>query len=227
MLFRSDFSIFRLLAQHWGCGPMFARWESPAAVFEILKELSAGQTCDITGIADYAMLDNCGGVQWPFPSDAGRPAQQRRLFADGQFFHADGRARFMFDPPRPLPEPVQPRFPFTLLTGRGTASQWHTQTRTAKSQVLRKLSSLTPYVEINPYDARALGIQSEQKVWLVSQRGRIQLKAVVTPTVQAGQVFVPMHFEITNQLTHSAFDPISSQPAYKACAVRIELQDHP
>ncbi len=46
----SDFSIFRLVAHHWGCGDMFAEWSSPEAVFQILKKCSAGRPCDITGI---------------------------------------------------------------------------------------------------------------------------------------------------------------------------------
>ena len=61
----ADFSIFRLIANYWGCGDMFAEWDSPEAVFQILKRLSMGQPCDITGIRDYRMLDDCGGIQWP------------------------------------------------------------------------------------------------------------------------------------------------------------------
>ena len=37
----SDFNIFKLIAQYWGCGEMFARWSSPEAVFQIMKELFA------------------------------------------------------------------------------------------------------------------------------------------------------------------------------------------
>src|SRR6185436_10362495 len=43
----SDFAIFRLIADYWGCGDLFERWDSPASVFRILKELSSGQPCDI------------------------------------------------------------------------------------------------------------------------------------------------------------------------------------
>ena len=218
----ADYSIFRLIAQYWGCAEMFARWQTPAAAFGILKQLSAGQPCDITGIEDYAMLDAQGGIQWPHPAGSPAPAQQRRLFEDGKFHHPDGRAKFLFEAPQPMPELPRPQFPLMLLTGRGTASQWHTQTRTSKSQVLRKLSALVPYAEVSPQDARELGIQPREQVWLVSQRGRIKVKAVVAPTVQPGQVFVPMHFAVTNQLTHPSFDPYSAQPSYKACAIRIE-----
>ncbi len=108
-----------------------------------------------------------------------------------------------------------------LLTGRGTAAQWHTQTRTSKSAVLRSLGPMNIYVEINPADARREGIRPNQEVIVASQRGRLRAKAFVTPTVQPGQVFIPMHYAATNQLTHAHFDPYSHQPSYKDCAVRV------
>ena len=101
------------------------------------KSSPRDQPCDITGIADYQMLDERGGIQWPYPGDGGDDDQQRRLFADGRFYHADGRAKFLFEEPRTMPEPPNVTYPYLLLTGRGSASQWHTQTRTAKSAVLR------------------------------------------------------------------------------------------
>ncbi len=62
----SDFAIFQLIAQAWGCGEMFARWSSPAAAFGIMRELSRGQPCDFTGIRDYNHIADSGGIQWPF-----------------------------------------------------------------------------------------------------------------------------------------------------------------
>ena len=243
----ADFHIFQLVAHYWGCEELFKEWRSPEAVFQILKRLSAGQPCDITGIRDYQHLDEAGGIQWPFKSDEWRvtsdesqketgqvesnPAlvtrhspldtSQRRLFEDGRYHHADGRAKFLFEAPRPMPEPPSAEYPFILLTGRGTAAQWHTQTRTAKSAVLRKLSPQSIYVEISPDDARALGIRPQDWVNVRSQRGEIRARAFVTPTVQPGQVFIPMHYETANQLTDAVFDPYSRQPSYKACAVRV------
>ncbi|MDZ4659703.1 MAG: nitrate reductase [Bythopirellula sp.] len=218
-----DFHIFKLIADYWGCGEMFREWSSPEAVFQILKRLSAGQPCDITGIEDYEMLRRREGVQWPFPAGHSDTAPERRLFADGQFFHADGRARFVCEAPRPFPEQPNDHYPFVLLTGRGSASQWHTQTRTKKSAVLRKLSALELYVEINPQDATRLGIRSGDMIEVSSQRGRVQGRALTTPAVQPGQLFIPMHYETTNVLTHAVFDPYSHQPAYKACAVAVSL----
>ncbi len=216
----SDFNIFKLIAQYWGCGEMFRGWTSPESVFQILKQLSRGQPCDISGIEDYHMIDACGGVQWPW-TGSGTPAQERRLFEDGRFFHQDEKARFVFEAPRTVPEPVDEEYPFVLLTGRGTSSQWHTQTRTAKSDVLRRLYPAAVYVEINPSDAMRLGIAAQGRVVVTSRRGRVAATALVTTTVQAGQVFMPMHYANVNQLTFPSVDPYSRQPNYKSCAVDV------
>ncbi len=219
----SDFNILRLLAHTWGCGEMFKVWASPAAVFEILQQLSQGQPFDFSGIAGYDMLERLGGVQWPLPEATGCNLEtERRLFEDGRFFHPDGRARFLFSAPRPMPEPVDAAYPLLLLTGRGTSAQWHTNTRTAKSEVLRKLYPTQCYVEVHPDDARALKVADRQRVSIASRRASVEATVVVTACVQRGQLFMPMHYEEVNRLTFAAFDPHSRQPGFKACAVRIE-----
>ncbi len=225
----SDFNILRLIAHHWGCGELFREWDSPEAVFRILTRLSKGLPCDITGIDGYADLEREGGIQWPCPASpelrredgALRVEPQRRLFEDGRFFHPDGKARFYFEAPRPMPEPVNADYPFILLTGRGTSSQWHTQTRTGKSDVLRKLYPKNPYVEMCPDDAARLRIKPQSKVLIRSRRGEVEATAVILSSVQRGQLFMPMHYAVTNHLTADAFDPYSKQPSYKACAVTI------
>ncbi len=217
----SDFAIFKLVAEAWGCGNLFHRWSTPEAAFDLLKQLTAGRPCDITGLRDYRQLDEAGGVQWPSPAQHPDSRPERRLFEDGVFFHADGKARFLFEPPRHLPEQPNEQYPFLLLTGRGTVAQWHTETRTKQSPVLRKLSARGAICEIHPADARRLRIQSQDAVLIESQRGSIEAKAFVTPTVSAGQLFLPMHDAATNRLTDAVFDPYSRQPSYKSCAVRI------
>jgi assimilatory nitrate reductase catalytic subunit len=237
----SDFNIFKLVAHYWGCAGLFREWTSPESVFHILKHLSAGQPCDFTGIANYQHLEECGGIQWPYPeewrvtSDAWRghrgtpsplaPRPSSRLFEDGRFFTADARARFVFEQPCSLPETPDKEFPFLLLTGRGTSAQWHTGTRTEKSDVLRKLRPGGIYVEINDQDAGRLGIRAETSVRISSRRGSIIAKTFITATIRPGQVFLPMHYLQTNRLTIPIFDPYSRQPAYKACAVRLDRLD--
>ncbi len=219
----ADFSIFRLIAHHWGLDEMFGRWTSPEALFQDMKKISRGQPCDITGIEDYAMIDLAGGIQWPCPDSAeSPPEQERRLFADGKFFTPNQRARFVFDEPQPVPEAVDAEYPLLLLTGRGTSSQWHTQTRTANSDVLRKLYPAKAYIELNPLDAAALDVRDQDLVIVHSRRGEMQATAFLTLTVRPGQVFAPMHYRETNRLTFPAVDPHSRQPAYKSCAVAVK-----
>ncbi|MEM1083782.1 MAG: molybdopterin-dependent oxidoreductase [Verrucomicrobiota bacterium] len=236
----SDFRIFRLIAEAWGCGKHFSGWSDTESAFRLLRDLTVGRPCDITGIEGYDHLDQEGGIQWPMGKAALQAAEQdratsqsksgdkpphskeRRLFADGHYYTPSGKARILFDPPAPMPESPDDDFPFLLLTGRGTSSQWHTQSRTAKSDILRKLYPENPYFEIHPRDARRLGIIANTVVTLRSRRGAMKASAYLAPTVQPGQIFLPMHYPEVNTLTHPSFDPHSRQPNYKACAVALE-----
>ncbi|WP_254510824.1 molybdopterin oxidoreductase family protein [Anatilimnocola floriformis] len=219
----ADFSIFRLIAHFWGCEELLENYDQPAKVFQLMKELTRGRPCDFSGIDGYEMLERAGGIQWPLPAGTELKETERRLFANGKFFHVDGRAKFHFTEPQAMPEPACGQFPLVLLTGRGTVSQWHTQTRTSKSAVLRKLYPKGAYIEIHPRDARERGIESLDPVEVVSRRGRTLVKAMVTPTVGLGQVFMPMHYPETNVHTLPHFDPHSRQPSYKDAAVEVRL----
>jgi assimilatory nitrate reductase catalytic subunit len=218
----ADFQIFRLVAEYWGCANLFERWKTPEDVFDTMKETSKGTPCDFSGIGGYRALDEAGGIQWPLREGEELEASERRLFEDGVYPHADGRARFVHDAPRPPEETTDEAYPLVLLSGRGSSSQWHTQTRTKRVPSLRKLAPADVYVEINPGDAERLGIEANGTVHVSSRRGALEARAVVTPTVGAGQVFIPMHYAETNRLTHPTVDPHSRQPSYKFCAVRVE-----
>lgn len=221
---RSDFDIFKSIANQWGCGDMFSEWKDPASTFQILKRLTKGRPCDISGVKDYAMLQREGGIQWPFSewqAKHGSPKKERRLFEDGCFYHSDQRARFLFESVQPPTEPPDSSYPFWLLSGRGTSAQWHTQTRTGKSPMLLQMAPGALYVELHPKDAIKLNIQHNEKVQIMSRRGSVEATAKVMATVQPGQVFIPMHYHEVNRLTHPSFDLYSRQPSYKACAVQL------
>jgi assimilatory nitrate reductase catalytic subunit len=169
------------------------------------------------------MLDDKRGIQRPLPpGQTVERSSERRLFEDGQFYRPNGRALFVFDEPQPVADPTTAAFPFTLLTGRASSAHWHTQTRTGKSAVLRKLGHQHAYCEINPQDAGRLGIRAGEAIKVLSPRGEAEVQAMVTPTIRQGQLFIPMHYEVANRLTFSSFDPHSRQPSYKSCAVRVE-----
>lgn len=253
----SDFLIFRLIAERWGCGELFRQWSSPEACFDLMRELSRGLPCDISGIDGYTMLTERGGIQWPFVEvsettctvdnvtdnrvtdnrvtdnkvtgdastnaapEATYPETERRLFENGEFYHADHKAKFCFGNARSLPSKTDSDYPFLLITGRGSVAQWHTQTRTAKSSVLRTLYANQSYVEVHPDDATAQGIVEGGRVLVESLFGSLRTTAVVSTSVPHGIAFIPMHYADTNQLTQPHFDPYSHQPSYKNTAVRI------
>jgi assimilatory nitrate reductase catalytic subunit len=228
---KSDFDIFKVLADAWGVGHLFRAWTDPETVFELLKETSRGQSCDITGIKTWKDLLPAGGIQWPWTeamaakTAAGIPEGddiQRRLFADGVFPHASGKAKLLFTDVVPLPEIPDELYPFFLLTGRGTMHQWHTQTRTGKVELIKKMYPADSYAEVHPDDAARLGIASGADLRVTSRRGSVVVKALVKDSVRPGFVFLPMHYPEANYLTFPVFDPHSRQPGFKFGAVKVE-----
>lgn len=218
---KPDFDIFKMIGEAWGCRDLTDQWTVPEDMFRTIREISRDRPCDITGISGYDMLERCGGIQWPFRPGDDEGATERRLFEDGEYCHPDGRAKFIFEAVAANPEVPCREFPLVLLTGRGTSSQWHTQTRTGKSKILQKLYPKDLYVEISPRDARDMNIRPGQRVRVMTRRGAVTADAVIKPSVTSGQIFMPMHYPQTNLLTLKCFDPYSRQPSYKSCAARI------
>ena len=217
-----DFEIFRRIGAAWGCGSWLDRWQTPWHVFEVLRELAAGQPCDFSGIATYAQIVEAGGIQWPYRAGGRDEGTHRRLFEDGVFYRPGGRALLKFEPPRENPEPADGQYPFVLLTGRGSSAEWHTGTRTSKSAMLRLLAPSSNRVELHPRDAAPLGLRQGDRVRVHSRRGSMEARVVLEAGVGRGRVFIPMHDGEVNRLTLAVFDPYSRQPSYKACAVRLE-----
>jgi predicted molibdopterin-dependent oxidoreductase YjgC len=215
-----DFKIFQRVAHAWGCEDLFQEWNTTEEVFQILKRLSAGTPCDFSSVRDYAMIEESGGIQWPFTPNT-VVNKERRLFADGLFFYPDGKARFIFENIVEPPEMPNQEYPYILITGRGSIAQWHTLTRTDKAPILKKMSPDPNYVEINQQDAAKLGIVSGEPVLVSSKRGESRARAKISANIQPGQIFMPMHYAQTNNLTLASFDPYSRQPSFKHAAVKI------
>jgi assimilatory nitrate reductase catalytic subunit len=221
---RADFDIFLHLAAALGVrDEIFPGWEKPADAFEEWKRVSAGRACDYSGMT-YQAIEQHGGVQWPCPDGASSSAREtRRLYSDGVFPTEDGRARLLAVAWEPFPEQPNDEFPFVLNTGR-TVEHWHTRTKTANVPILERLSPAA-WVEMNPRDARRLRLKPRDRVDVVSRRGSVRaVELRITETVGPGQVFVPFHYAEANanEVTQSAFDPISREPNYKQSAVRVE-----
>jgi len=195
---------------------------TPQDAFEEWKRVSAGRLCDYSGMT-YAAIEQHGGIQWPFPAGSSGPEEVRRLYADGRFQTDDGKARLIATRWEPFPEPPTREYPLILNTGR-TVEHWHTRTKTAEVALLHSMVP-NPWLERNPLDARRLDLKPHDRVTIRSRRGAVcDVELRITGIIAPGQVFMPFHFSESNSniVTLGAFDPISREPNFKQCAVRIE-----
>jgi len=168
--------------------------------------------CDYSKFS-WQQIDDANGIQWGGES----------LYRDGVFPTADGRAKLHLVPCEPFVEQPDAEYDFILNTGR-TVEHWHTRTKTAEVELLDNMVP-NAWLEINPADAARLDLKPHDRVTVHSRRGAVaDLELRITGIVAPGQVFMPFHFAETNSniVTLGAFDPISREPNFKQCAVRIE-----
>ena len=101
---------------------------------------------------------------------------------------------------------------------------WHTGTKTGAVPILAGMSPRA-WLEMNPRDAQRLDLKPHDQVDVVSQaQPRATAWNCASPRSSRRQVFMPFHFVETNsnRVTQSAFDPISREPNFKQCAVKVE-----
>jgi assimilatory nitrate reductase catalytic subunit len=213
-----------------GHGAAFS-YQHPSEIFSEHAALSGFEN-NGTRAFDIGQLAGLNRQQWlqmapvQWPVNAQHPAGCRRMFADGRFFHPDGKARLLPVTPRLPQSAVSPRYPLVLNTGR-IRDQWHTMTRTGKAaRLMRHLSE--PFCEIHPQDAAELGIVDSSLVRLSSPHGWMLARAQCNPGQRRGSVFVPMHWngQFTAQgrvdsLIPPVVDADSGQPESKHAPVRV------
>jgi predicted molibdopterin-dependent oxidoreductase YjgC len=210
---KADWQIMSELAGKMG----FAKQFPYKSAEEIFVEVS--RVTPSYGGMSYARLEKPEALHWPCPTaeHPGTPILHKEKFA-----HPDGLGVFTpleFKPPAEVPDTV---FPLILTTGR-CIWQWHTGTMTRRSVSLES-EAPTGWIEINPEDAKALGIKDKEKVRAVTRRGQIEVPARVTKDIKKGVTFMPFHYKecAANLLTNNALDPVAKIPEFKACAVRVE-----
>lgn len=206
-------------------------WSEEEHIEMIYKEYNLFHEGKKHGMAPYEELKKNPGLQWPYVD--GKETKWRfhgkydpACKSDTFDFYGkpDGKAWIWSRPFEAPPEIPDAEFPFWLNTGR-VIEHWHTGSMTRRVSVLHQAVPES-YVELNPDDADDMSIRNGDKVKLSSRRGEIVMKAAIkqrgVPT--KGQVFVPFFDEdyLINELTLDAYCPISNQPDYKKCAVKVE-----
>ncbi|MEZ7849078.1 MAG: molybdopterin-dependent oxidoreductase [Polaromonas sp.] len=200
------------------------------AIWNEHRESTRGRDLDITGMS-YAMLDEAP-QQWPLKE--GQTVGQQRLYEDGIFPTPDGKARFVNTVYRPVAEPRESRFPFSLTTGR-LRDQWHGMSRTG---TLGRLFGhvAEPTLQMNVQDMTRRLLKEGDLVHVTSKRGSIVVPLQASAEVAVSQAFMAMHWGEeylsgvssqgerlagVNALTTSAYCPSSKQPELKHAAVKI------
>jgi anaerobic selenocysteine-containing dehydrogenase len=131
----------------------------------------------------------------------------------------------------PLESPTD-EFPWYLITGR-TLFHFHTRTKTGR---VPQLQAAAPevWVEMSVNDAAEQGINEGDVVEVSSARGTIRAQVRISG-IRDGVLFVPFHYgywdvaddegtahhRAANELTITAWDPVSKQPIFKTAAARI------
>ena len=216
--------------------PTLFPYDDARAVWNEHRESTRGRDLDITGL-DYARLEQ-SPAQWPFPE--GASAGRARLYEDGRYATADGKARFVDTAYEPVAEARDARYPYALNTGR-LRDQWHGMSRTG---TLGRLFGHEPEpgVDMHPQDMLRLGLAAGDLVQLSSRRGEVILPVRASPQVSPMQCFIAMHWGDeyiwganakgqraagVNALTSPAYCPQSKQPELKHAAVKLTKMDLP
>ncbi len=218
------------VAKRMGYEKLFP-WKKENHIEEIWKEYSRFHAGKKHAMAPYEVLKKQPGAQWPFVDGKSTKWRFNAKYdpaASGDSFDfygkPEGRAWIWQRPYEAPPEMPDNEYPFWLNTGR-VLEHWHTGSMTRRVSVLHKAVPRS-YVELNPTDAKNMGIRNGEMVKLKTRRGEIVMPASVNERGKPvpGHVFVPFFDEtfLINELTLDAFCPISKQPDYKKCAVKVE-----
>jgi assimilatory nitrate reductase catalytic subunit len=205
-------------------------YDTAESVWNEHRESTRGRDLDITGL-NYAKLDEAP-QQWPYPQ--GAVSGKARLYEDGIFPTADGKANFANVQYKPVAEPRDARYPFSLNTGR-LRDQWHGMSRTG---TLGRLfgHAREPALQMHPQDMARRLLKEGDLVHVTSRRGSILIPVRASAEQAMSQVFLAMHWGEefisgrsstgqplagVNALTCPTYCPDSKQPEFKHAAVKV------
>ena len=174
----------------------------------------------------FAEYHNLAPIQWPV-WDKQEVHQVGQLFSQGQFSHADGKARLV---PTVAANPIHAisaEYPLILNTGR-IRDQWHTMSRTGLSASLSQHRA-EPYCELHPQDALKYGLKDAELVEVKSAWGSCVLRVQFSQNMRRGQIFAPIHWNDQfasdariGKVVNPVVDPISGEPEFKHTPVMIQ-----
>jgi formate dehydrogenase (coenzyme F420) alpha subunit len=195
---------------------MGADWKYDSAA-DVMDEI--GSVVPFYSGASYPNLASEYGRQWPCTKD--RPLGTRSLFAES--LPAQG---FKFVPIiRQAQATATPGdYPLTLVFGH-SLYYWNQNVLIQHSETLKReyrillLDYPEGFVEMNPDDAKQLGIRDGEKIRLRAAGGSAVTAARVTPEVRGGAVFVPYFVRQVQQQIRG-----STENGVQLIPVRVEKE---
>jgi nitrate reductase (cytochrome) len=229
----SDMDQIIRVARKMGMGHLFD-FEDKTMVKDLYEEYRQFHKGHGHDMAPYSVLQKEAGVIWLYINGKSvnwrynekydptcKPGSGFDFYGNKKSEH---RAHMWIRPYEAAPEIPDSEYPFWLCTGR-VIEHWHSGSMTRRIPDLHRAVPHS-YCEMNPKDAKRLGVLDSDNVRLTTRRGTIVLKAYIDRRARPieGQVFVPFFDEnlLINELTLDAYCPLSKQPDYKKCAVKIE-----
>jgi predicted molibdopterin-dependent oxidoreductase YjgC len=205
---KEDWWIIAEIAKRLG-----AKWNYQSAR-EIFEEIRA--TTPSYGGFTYERIEK-EALHWPCPTTdhPGTPILHKEKFTRGKGIITP----IEYTAPA---EEIDSEYPLVLTTGR-VLEHFHTGTMSRNSKILDRMVP-EAFVEINPSDAKKLGVSDNEMVIVSTRRGSINIKAKITDMPKDNVIFIPFHFveAAANKLTIDALDPTCKMPELKVCACRVE-----
>jgi len=235
---RADWWIIAEVAKRMGFTQGFG-YDSAHEIFDEHARLSGAQNdgsrgFDISGLAGLtaAAYDELEPVQWPLTAkldseESGPKSGVPRLFEDGRFWHADGKARFVATATRAPAHTAGEEYPYVLNTGR-IRDQWHTMTRTGRSP--RLAGHLPePFVDLHAQDALLAGVRSGELARVQTRWGSMVARVRTSGEMSRGTAFAPIHWGAAHAsearvgaLVSPVVDPVSGEPEFKHTPARVD-----
>ncbi|MFT2090765.1 molybdopterin-dependent oxidoreductase [Paraglaciecola sp. 2405UD69-4] len=237
---KHDWQIICNVAKAMGFDSGF-NFSNPSEIFAEYTGLTAfnnnqSRDLDLSGLSGMSETEynRLKPIQWPVVNSETHKdlVGTKRLFTDGKFYTASGKAQFVATGYTPAEQITSDEFPFILNSGR-VRDQWHTMTRTGKTAELTSHISRA-FIAIHPTDAANLSVKDNDLVNLhaahtLGTETKVCLPVKVDSNQRQGELFAPIHWSETNSASSNiaalytdANDKISGQPELKHAAVCIE-----
>jgi Uncharacterized anaerobic dehydrogenase len=171
---KADWEIITMIAREMGYD---WRYSSPE---DIMNEISS-LVPQYSGLT-YSCIEY-NGVQWPVNGCKGTEIMHTQNFTRG-------KGKFIPSYWKRPDEYTDKEYPFILTTGR-LYYQFHTGTLTRKSNILER-EAPEPFAEINPDDAKTMGIRDGDCIKITSKYGSVNIRARLTDMVPKGDSICPI-----------------------------------